>query len=816
VLREFVIRHSLHERPKGEWPQEDGLEMLALVTKLGYSNCSDAPKMTAAALMRVAVEMQKNAPREGGGGGEMSWAEGENRLCGHCGAKITPGHAYKKWDWWKGARRVASGDADDDDVDAHHTIDPLGSGKLQGRLPAVAAADYGVNDQGEQEDVEMRFKEPLRLAGLELTAEEQNVKTSELGSENAWESRVVSGSWCCRNGTLVKPKLPPLPEELIGTYTSMTQMTNAEGEKRHVSFDRVSRVMNNKFCFSALGIEDGSQARRRDTAAASGGPRESGWCKNGVTESGANLAHNAKISGKTYHRVGAGGGVPNALMGTASWYMTEGDDERVSSAVEAGFRGDEVRVIEQAMCALNPLARLIQTFGAGVDPTTPQQHLHIKYTAGAVQQIAAVVSMNDFANYNKRRHVAFFPRGGGFTKLQRSALGLSAGAAVEDGMPYFIDLEHPLYETMQYPLFFPHGTAGWYGPDMEEREGDDRSTAEKEGYMSEKLRGIRHSGKKLSLQRYVRQMMLCEPRLWVLGSLANEYLVDMQSRIEERALLYIRFSPAVQRAPREELCKQVSSGSPGRRVKLPVSYPGSPGDLRLKSQDGLALVRHFGKPTWFITMTCNPDWTEIRRELRKQQTAFSRPDVTNRVFKHKLQLVVAWIRSGELNRTYMSPGDCAPRLHYWIHVIEFQRRGLPHAHIVVRLLPLPDPTKPGQMDACVQAEWPSAPPGASDEELARVVKLQKLLRKSGLIHSCTDKCNPRNRYCRSCRKCCLPLPLTGLSVSRSHSICTYVCMYVCITHTCTHTHKHPHLHAPAKATGYLESAVTATPDPCSQ
>lgn len=33
-------------------------------------------------------------------------------------------------------------------------------------------------------------------------------------------------------------------------------------------------------------------------------------------------------------------------------------------------------------------------------------------------------------------------------------------------------------------------------------------------------------------------------------------------------------------------------------------------------QDAMGLVRKFGKPDLFITMTCNPKWTEITAELR--------------------------------------------------------------------------------------------------------------------------------------------------------------------------------------------------------
>ena len=37
-------------------------------------------------------------------------------------------------------------------------------------------------------------------------------------------------------------------------------------------------------------------------------------------------------------------------------------------------------------------------------------------------------------------------------------------------------------------------------------------------------------------------------------------------------------------------------------------------------QDGMAIVRVFGKPDLFITITCNPKWPEIQNALFIGQT----------------------------------------------------------------------------------------------------------------------------------------------------------------------------------------------------
>ena len=41
-------------------------------------------------------------------------------------------------------------------------------------------------------------------------------------------------------------------------------------------------------------------------------------------------------------------------------------------------------------------------------------------------------------------------------------------------------------------------------------------------------------------------------------------------------------------------------------------------------QDAMAIVRAKGKPSFFITFTCNPAWPEITRELLSRQTTKDR------------------------------------------------------------------------------------------------------------------------------------------------------------------------------------------------
>jgi len=69
--------------------------------------------------------------------------------------------------------------------------------------------------------------------------------------------------------------------------------------------------------------------------------------------------------------------------------------------------------------------------------------------------------------------------------------------------------------------------------------------------------------------------------------------------------------------------------------------------------------------------TCNGDWPEIRSKLRPGQTFTDIPVVVCRVFKQKLSRLMSLFRT-------MFPN--AGNLLYSIQRIEFQKRGLPHAH----------------------------------------------------------------------------------------------------------------------------------------
>jgi hypothetical protein len=62
----------------------------------------------------------------------------------------------------------------------------------------------------------------------------------------------------------------------------------------------------------------------------------------------------------------------------------------------------------------------------------------------------------------------------------------------------------------------------------------------------------------------------------------------------------------------------------------------------------MAIARHFKKIDIFLTMTANPNWPEIKRELLYGQTATDRPDLVSRVFQLKKKLCTPFSKKGSL------------------------------------------------------------------------------------------------------------------------------------------------------------------------
>ena len=151
--------------------------------------------------------------------------------------------------------------------------------------------------------------------------------------------------------------------------------------------------------------------------------------------------------------------------------------------------------------------------------------------------------------------------------------------------------------------------------------------------------------------------------------------------------------PSVPNVPNETTEPNLSRT--GTRVILGPSFVGSNRYMQAQYQDAMAIVRALGKPDLFITITCNPKWPEITENLLPGHRAPDRPDITARVFRLKLKALLHDLTMGAL-------GVEVARMH----VIEFQKRGLPHAHLLMILAEEDKPQTPEDYDKFVPAELP--------------------------------------------------------------------------------------------------------------
>lgn len=180
--------------------------------------------------------------------------------------------------------------------------------------------------------------------------------------------------------------------------------------------------------------------------------------------------------------------------------------------------------------------------------------------------------------------------------------------------------------------------------------------------------------------------------------LFHQYAVDMYVKVETERLTFIRLNQKKLRSEeyihlRDAINADGNAQNVGRMTILPATYVGSPRHMHEYAQDAMSYVRHYGTPDLFITFTCNPQWIEIRQELFPGQSPIDRHDITARVFKQKLKSLMDFI----VKHRVFGETRC------WMYSVEWQKRGLPHAHILIWLI---EKIRPNEIDDVISAEIP--------------------------------------------------------------------------------------------------------------
>ncbi|XP_012829670.1 PREDICTED: uncharacterized protein LOC105950848 [Erythranthe guttata] len=234
---------------------------------------------------------------------------------------------------------------------------------------------------------------------------------------------------------------------------------------------------------------------------------------------------------------------------------------------------------------------------------------------------------------------------------------------------------HPLYLPLQYPLIFPYGEDG-YRDDIPLRESSSNS--------SWKRRCV-------SMREWFAYRMQK-------GMERDKLRVDMYKGLQEM------------------IVKGDGEGtSAGMRIVLPSTFTNDPRYMFNNFMDALQICNWIGFPSFFITITCNPKWPEIQRVLSDTNLhPEDRSDILCRVLKMKLDSLISDFKKGYI----------FGRIRSYVCTIEFQKRGLPHAHILLWLHNDEKPKFSEDIDRIICAE-------ISDKTCDR--KMYKLVKKY-MIH----------------------------------------------------------------------------------
>ncbi|XP_071693584.1 uncharacterized protein [Rutidosis leptorrhynchoides] len=165
------------------------------------------------------------------------------------------------------------------------------------------------------------------------------------------------------------------------------------------------------------------------------------------------------------------------------------------------------------------------------------------------------------------------------------------------------------------------------------------------------------------------------------GRLFQQYVVTAYCSIELDRIDYIRNK---QQDIRSDYLAGIYDGinrgdqsgiDIGSRLILPASFTGGPRYMYSHYLDALAICRTNGNPQFFITFTCNFKWAEIRTFMSNfpQLTPTDRPDIVVRIYQQKRKQLLAFLKE---DRPF---GDVKAVLY----TIEFQKRGLPHCHLLL-------------------------------------------------------------------------------------------------------------------------------------
>ncbi|XP_031639257.1 putative uncharacterized protein DDB_G0286901, partial [Contarinia nasturtii] len=229
-----------------------------------------------------------------------------------------------------------------------------------------------------------------------------------------------------------------------------------------------------------------------------------------------------------------------------------------------------------------------------------------------------------------------------------------------------ISILEPSLDPLAYPLLFPNGDKGWQNnikhsdPNNRQnnnpnrrpnnrrpnnrrpnnrrrnnRRGNNRRPNNNPNRTGNNNNATINFRDKVTMSQYASYRLAIRNNFSLLHhsqKLFLQWIVDMYVRIESSRLHYLRQNQSTLRAEVYSNMVDHIHGNPqnvttiGRSIILPSSFIGSPRNMYQNYLDAMVIVQTYGKPSTFITMTCNPNWSEIKDYLGHETSNF-RPDI---------------------------------------------------------------------------------------------------------------------------------------------------------------------------------------------
>ena len=326
----------------------------------------------------------------------------------------------------------------------------------------------------------------------------------------------------------------------------------------------------------------------------------------------------------------------------------------------------------------------------------------------------------------------------GINKFRKSALPDYTAISTEDDTMYKVDPDFVYLDSMLFNLLWPEGGSGWHegivkyvenSSESEEKVVDSYNTSDFEDlsndaqYVPKKKKKrrnriyakrtnitrlefyrykcyIRNEEKQIRIKGTANYMNVNNDR-FMMGTLWETIILTWWNRILlSRLKWYDEHQEDIRNLTIQSIIdnkdvkdKKTKKPMGKESTVLPASFSYSWRAYNKAQLDALAVISALEMPDLFLTVVANSKWKEIQDNLpfldplnpenydtngnlKKAQTSTGRPELVERVFKEKLRKLENLIMKERIF------GEAANLCYS----IEWQKRGLPHAHMIITLV----------------------------------------------------------------------------------------------------------------------------------